>query len=116
MNNVTKTLVKVGRIPVAQVQGLWQTEGLCLPGGKISLFFDVSAKMLIQKEAVSKLLLLTQISQIEGQLLPEAALELTKLEEDALLQVVWQFWNALLQGPCIRNATPRCSSVLDAQR
>ena len=33
---------------------------------------------------------MTKVSQIEGQLLPEAALELTKLEKDALLQVLWK--------------------------
>ena len=52
---------------------------------------------------------MTKVSQIEGQLLPEAALELTKLEKDALLQVLWKS-----KTPFILN--PRCSSVLDAQR
>ena len=98
-----KTFVQVGRVSVAQVQGLRRTEGLCLPGG---FLFQLCFR---KKRNLKGSCLLTKVSQIEGQLLPEAALELTKLEKDALLQVLWKS-----KTPFILN--PRCSSVLDAQR
>ena len=78
-----KTFVQVGRVSVAQVQGLRRTEGLCLPGGFLFQF------CFRKQRNLKGSCLLTKVSQIEGQLLPEAALELTKLEEDALLQVLW---------------------------
>ena len=74
-------------------------------GGQKAFVCQVRRK---EKIISSKLFVYFFSFKIEGQLLPEAALELTKLEEDALVQVQKVFGRASSQE---KKINLRCSSV-----